>query len=162
MFHGPPLPLSPDVSLSALLAFTRPAEPLGAWVRACVPRQQVYTLRLPGRGPVLASSDLGLLLGRCAEVALREGEQTTVIPADTVIRWRALQVATATPHLPGIRRLRAEFPGMRVTAQGLLIPVGRRPAEEVLAGCLAGGVRVAGSRIVYVPPAHLPPLCAPP
>jgi hypothetical protein len=162
MIEGPPLPLSPDLPLSSLLASTRSAEPLGAWVRACVPQLQVYTLPFHTRGRVLASSDLGLLLGRCREIALREGERTTVLPADTVIRWRALQVVTATPHLPGVRRLRAQFPGMRMTVQGILIPIGRHSAEEVLAGCLCEGVRVAGSRVVYLPPAHLPPLCAPP
>ncbi|MEO8090952.1 MAG: hypothetical protein ABI703_11705 [Gemmatimonadales bacterium] len=98
---------------------------------------------------MLASSDLGFLLGCCEEVAVREGKRTVVLAADTVIQWRALQVAIATPYLPGLERLKALFPELQVTTNGFVIPLRRESPEEVLAYCLGEGVRVAGSRIVY-------------
>jgi hypothetical protein len=106
---------------------------------------------------VLASPDLGFLLSRCDHVALREGEQLVVLEAEKVIHWRALQVATATPYLPGVDRLRAQFPGLRPNAGGLVVPIRTRSPEDVLAECLAVGIQVAGSRIVYsVPPESEP------
>jgi hypothetical protein len=149
MFSGSPLPLSPDVPLSELLAFSRPPNQLGAWIRGSVSRLHIHKVPHCTHSRVLASSDLGFLLGRCAEVALREGERTVVLAAETVIQWRALQVATATPYLPGLERLRALFPRLQSTGNGLLIPVPTQSPEEVLAQCLAEGVRVTGSRIVY-------------
>jgi hypothetical protein len=165
MFHGPPLPLSPEVPLSELLAFTHPHRQLGAWIRGGVSRLHIH--RVPQGSPcsVLASADLGFLLGRCVEVAVREGERTIVLASEIVIGWRALQVATATPYLPGLDRLEALFPGLRSTTNGFLVPVGKESPEEVLALCLEEGVRVSGSRIVYggkggrchLPPPQLPP-----
>jgi len=104
------------------------------------------------RRPVLASTDLGFLLRRCAEVAVREGNRTIVLASETVIEWRALQVATATPYLPGLNRLEALFPGLRTTHSGFLVPVANRPVEDVLALFREEGMRVNGSRIVYLPP----------
>ena len=98
---------------------------------------------------MLASADLGFLLGHCTHVALREGERTIVLAAETVIQWRALQVATATPYLPGLERLRTLFPRLDAIGNGLLIPLHRRSPEEVLARCLEEGVRITGSRVVY-------------
>lgn len=115
-------------------------------------RLRIYYLRHDPPYLVLVSSDLGYLLGRCSEVALREGERTRVVPADMVIHWRALQVATATPHLPGIQRLLAQFPGMHASANGLLVPLRLLSPEEVLARCAVEGVRVTGSRVVYASP----------
>jgi hypothetical protein len=100
---------------------------------------------------VLASADLGFLLRRCVEVAVREGDRTIVLPSEMVIEWRALQVVTATPYLPGMDRLEALFPGLRSTPNGFLIPVVKWSAEEVLASCHEEGVGVTGSRIVYQP-----------
>ena len=104
------------------------------------------------RRPVLASTDLGFLLRRCAEVAFREGNRTIVLASETVIEWRALQVATATPYLPGLNRLEALFPGLRTSHSGFLVPVANKSAEEVLALFREEGMRVNGSRIVYLPP----------
>src|SRR5215210_3562914 len=101
MFAGAPLPLSPNVSLSHLLTLTRCAGPLGAWVSACRHRVRIYRSSQPALRQVLASSDLGFLLERCTQVAVREGSEVKVLPSDAVIYWRALQVATATPYLPG-------------------------------------------------------------
>jgi len=120
------------------------------------------------RCSVLASADLGFLLGRCVEVAVREGERTIVLASEMVIGWRALQVATATPYLPGLDRLEALFPGLRSTTDGFLVPVGKESPEVVLALCLEEGMRVSGSRVVYqprhphLPLLHLPPLQLPP
>lgn len=151
MFHGPPLPLSPDVSLSELLAFTRPPKRLGAWVRGSISRLHIHGVPHDSRCSVLASADLGFLLGRCVEVAVRERERTIVLTSETVIQWRALQVVTATPYLPGLDRLEALFPGLRSTSNGFLVPVGKDSPEEVLALCLEEGMRVSGSRVVYQP-----------
>ena len=149
MFLGPPLPLSPDLPLTELLACARPPGPLGAWVRPCIRALQVYQLSPVARRCVLASPDLGFLLARCQYVAVREGEQLIVLEAETVIQWRALQVATATPYLPGLARLQALFPGLHATTNGFLVPVRKESPEEVLALCLEEGMRVTGSRIVY-------------
>ena len=150
MFHGSPLPLSPDVPLSELLALTRPASQLGAWIRGRVSRLHIHRVPQGSRCSVLASADLGFLLSRCAEVAVREGERTIVLASERVIEWRALQVATATPYLPGLARLQAMFPGLQTTTSGFLVPVRNESPEEVLASCLEEGMRVSGSRIVYV------------
>ena len=149
MFHGPPLPLSPGVPLSQLLAFTRPASQLGAWIRGSVSRLHIHGVSQGSRCSVLASADLGFLLRRCVEVAVREGNRTIVMASERVIEWRALQVATATPYLPGLARLQELFPGLHASASGFLVPVRKESPEEVLALCLAEGIPVIGSRIVY-------------
>lgn len=152
MFHGPPLPLSSDVTLRELLGYGCPSSQLGAWIRGRVRRMHIHEVPPRLRRPVLASTDLGFLLRRCAEVAVREGNRTIVLASETVIAWRALQVATATPYLPGLNRLETLFPGLRTTHCGFLVPVANRPVEEVLALFREEGMRVNGSRIVYLPP----------
>ena len=149
MFAGAPLPLSPDVLLSHLLALTRHADPLGAWVSACRHRVRIYRMGQPTLHQVLASSDLGFLLGRCTRVAIREGCHVTVLPSQAVIHWRALQVATATPYLPGLERMRALFPRLQIASSGFRVPLQTESAEEVLARCVSEGLRVTGSRVVY-------------
>lgn len=149
MFHGPPLPLSPDVPLSDLLAYSHPPGQLGAWIRGSTHRLHIHKVPPSWRCPVLASTDLGFLLGRCEEVAVREGERTIVLASEAVIQWRALQVATAMPYLPGLERLRAVFPQLRASWNGLQIPIPTQSPEEVLARCLAEGIQITGSRIVY-------------
>lgn len=148
MFSGPPLPLTPELPLRELLANAHPPGPLGVWVKPCGCTLRVHQLSSPGRW-ILASSDLGFLLTRCNHVALREGKGLTVLRAERVIHWRAVQVATATPYLPGLARLQALFPGLVSTASGFLVPVGKESPEEVLALCIEEGLRVSGSRIVY-------------
>lgn len=160
MFQGPPLPLSPDVPLSELLAYSRPPRQLGAWIRGGISRLHVHKVPPHSRCSVLASADLGFLLRHCGEVALREGDRTIVLASETVIEWRALQVATATPYLPGVDRLEALLPGLRSAPYGFLVPVEKLSAEEVLALCLEEGVRVNGSRVVYQP--RDPSLCSEP
>jgi len=65
------------------------------------------------------------------------------------VQWRALQIATPTPSLPGLERLRRQFPTMRATPVGLVFPLETETPEEILARCVAEGVRVAGSVIMY-------------
>ena len=149
MFAGAPLPLPPHVPLSYLVALSSRADPLGAWVSACRHRIRIYRPAEPTPSQVLASSDLGFLLGRCARVAVRQGRHVRVLASETVISWRALQVATATPYLPGLERMRALFPRLYVTYGGFRVPLHTESAEEVLARCVSEGLRVTGTRIVY-------------
>jgi hypothetical protein len=120
-------------------------------VRPCARPLHIY--RIPHNenagGSVLASRDLGFLLTRCNRVVVREGERHLVLESETVIQWRALQVALATPYLPGLQRLLAVFPGLRPNSHGVMVPLRAQSPEEVLARCIAEGMQVAGSRIVY-------------
>lgn len=118
-------------------------------MRFCRRRVRIYRVERPFLRQVLASSDLGFLLGRCARVAVREGRQVKVLASEAVIGWRALQVATATPYLPGLERLRELFPRLYVTDSGFRVPLHTQSAEEVLARCASEGLRVTGSRVVY-------------
>jgi len=159
MFQGLLRPLPSHLSLRNLLYHTRSTETLGVWLSGCSQRQRIYAVRVAG-GSLHVSADLGLLLARCCRIAVRQGERPVVLEADTLLQWRALQVATAPPYLPGLARLRALFPGLHATTNGLLVPVRQESPEEVLALCVEEGVRVTGSRIVYVAPVpsfRLPP-----
>jgi hypothetical protein len=152
MFSGPPLPLQPDLPLNRL--FSRVCSPggLGAWVRCARNGVRIWGTGKSARCWVLVSPDLGFLLGRCSHIALREGTAAVVLEAESVIQWRTLQVATATPYLTGLQRLSAQFPGLHADGADLLVPLPTGSPEEVLAECLASGVQVTGSRIVYCLP----------
>ena len=148
MFSGPPLPLSPNLSLRQLFALAGEPGTLGAWVRSSVRSLHLY--EIAGHAcRVLLSPDLGFLLARCNRVALREGDQPVVLGTDVLIQWRALQVSTATPFLPGLERLRRVFPDLQVTMDTVVVPLGTRTPEEVLARCLAERVPVKRSRLLY-------------
>jgi hypothetical protein len=108
-----------------------------------------------GGCPVLISADLGFLLGRCSRVALREGNDLVVLEVELIIQWRTLQVLTGTPFLPGLERLKMQFPDLQVDPTGLSIPIPARSPEEVLAECLASGMQVTESRIAYLPPGRV-------
>jgi hypothetical protein len=149
MFAGAPLPLSPDVPLSRLLALTSHADPLGAWVGACRYRVRIYRLTQPTLRHTLASPDLGFLLRRCTQVAVRQDHHMIVLRSEEVLQWRTLQVATATVDSPGLERIRAVFPTLHPTRGGFQVPLRTGSAEEVLERCVSEGVRVTGSRIVY-------------
>lgn len=151
MFQGPLLPLSPHVTLRELLGHGRPPGQIGAWIRGAVSRLHIHMVPAHSGSSVLASADLGFLLRRCLEVAVREGNRTVVLASETVIGWRALQVATATPYLPGLDRLEAIFPGLQSIPNGFLVPVEKQSVEEVLAQCLEEGMQVRGTRMVYQP-----------
>jgi hypothetical protein len=149
MFQGPPRPISPGITLHQLLEHSRPSEPLGAWIQGSASRLHIHKVERCVRLRVLASTDLGFLLGRCAEIAVREGERAVILPAEMVIHWRALQVATAMPYLPDPQRLRGLFPGMHLSTSGFVVPLLGESPEAVLALCRAEGVGVCGSRVIY-------------
>lgn len=151
MFSGPPLPLPPDLPIRQLFAQARQPGILGAWVRGSTCALHLYEADGGATGPILVSPDLGLLLGRCNRIALREGEHSIVLDASTIICWRTLQVATGYPHLPGLERLAILFPGLLVDHGGFSVPIESHSADAVLAECLAQGLPVTGSRIVYFP-----------
>jgi hypothetical protein len=146
VFSGPPLPLSSDLPLQWLLRQVRPRAVLGAWVRQSTNKLQIHC-RTASR--ILVSADLGLLLRRCSRVAIREGTQPVVLQAELLIQWRVLQVVTATPYLPGLERLSDIFRTAHLDPTGFQIPIPTRTPEEVLGECLAYGIPVAGTRIVY-------------
>lgn len=152
MFSGPPLPLPHEFPLAQLLTLTQATKGVGAWVRGCPRQLRLHPTGLGRFGSVLISGDLGLLLGGCARVALREGAQPLVVEAEVLIQWRVLQVVTGTPYLPCPERLNEVFPGAQANHAGFFVPVESRPPEGVLADCLTHGIPVTGSRIIYRAP----------
>jgi hypothetical protein len=149
MFSGPPLPLSPATRLSELLPLIGSQGAVGAWLRGAGSAFCLHGILFGKQQAVLASSDLGLLLSRCNRVALREGDLPVVLGVDKILEWRALQVVTATPYLPGLKLLEQQFPGLQLNADGMLVPIRTHSPEEILSVCLTQGVRVAGTRVVY-------------
>src|SRR4051812_44414262 len=117
MFSGPPLPLPPHLPLSRLLAHAPSSGALGAWTRGCRYAFQVYDTGTSDCR-ILVSADLGLLIGRCSHVAVREGEELVVLEAEQLIEWRTLQVVTGTPFLPEPERLNAMFPRAHLDPNG--------------------------------------------
>jgi hypothetical protein len=81
-----------------------------------------------------------------------------VLEAELLIQWRVLQVVTGTPYLPGLERLSDIFRTAHLDPTGFQIPIPTRTPEEVLGECLAYGIPVAGSRIVYRAPASRRPV----
>jgi hypothetical protein len=151
MFEGPPLPLSSEHSVLQVVVQAPTHLALGAWVRGCAPGRRVVRIGCCAR-LVLFSPDLGFLLNRCDRVLLRERDRPVVLEVPVLIQWRALQVATATPFLPGLDRLRLLFPDLQVNRSSLRVPLGSQGPEEVLAGVLESGIQVSESRVVYVTP----------
>jgi hypothetical protein len=151
MLTGPPLPLPLDLPIKQLLALTYVHFSVGAWVRDG-PRE--LRLRLTGAGRrsrILISRDLGLLLRRCRRIVLRQESEAVVLEAEVLIRWRALQVVTGIPCLPGPQLLREIFPEAYFEETGFSMPILEHVPEEVLAECITHGIPVAESRIVYDP-----------
>jgi hypothetical protein len=149
MLSGPPLPLPHDIPLHQLLAYARQPGILGAWVRGSVRTLHLYEYASGASHFLLIGPDLGHLLSRCDRVALREGTHPIVLDTDAVIRWRVLQVVTATPHLPSLERLNEMFPGAHLTSTGFQIAISSRTPEHVLAECLSHGIPVRESRVIY-------------
>jgi hypothetical protein len=150
MFSGPPLPLEDELPLLELARLTSGLARAGAWVRN---RPRDTFLRLTSHGWscwLLVSKDLGRLLRHCRSIVLREGARPILLDAELVIQWRTLQVVTSTPYLPALDHLRDRFPGLRLTGAGLSVPIRGCSPEAVLAECLAWGIEVSGSRIVYL------------
>lgn len=141
------LPSTVPIRELAALAGAGPGV-FGIWVRSAGSRVRLYRLHLSGH-PVLVSSDLGNLLRQCRRVAVRQQGRIVALDITTLITWRVLQIITASPHLPELDRLQALLPELRVSGAGIRVPLGGRSAEEVLAACVAAGVRVAASRVGY-------------
>jgi len=149
MVAGPPLPLPPDIPLHLLLPHAGPPGTLGAWVRGSVRTLHLYEVSAAPPKRILIGPDLGQLLGRCERVALRKGPLAVVLDTEDVIRWRALQVVTAIPHLPSWERLNEIFPGAHANGSGFHVTISNHAPEHILAECLTHGIPVRESRIVY-------------
>jgi hypothetical protein len=153
---GPPLPIPSDYPLARLIELVKPIDlgrapsaGLGVWLRDVA---GALPMNVAARGRccrVLLSGDLGLLLGRCSHVVVREGSRPQVLPAEALIQWRALQVVTSMPCLPSLDRLQQIFPGAVFERAGFRVPVGSIAPEVVLAECLTQGITVTESRITY-------------
>jgi hypothetical protein len=102
---------------------------------------------------VLIDRDLGRLLERCPAVLVSLGAGVAIVPAEQLIRVRALQVVAGLPYTStytqSVQALCALFPDLRGSAAGLEIPLRQRSAEEVLAACAAAGTPILRSRVVY-------------
>jgi hypothetical protein len=153
MLSGPPLPLPHSILLNQLLAYARLPGTLGAWVRGSTQVIHLYQTSSATFGRILVDADLGRLLRHCERIVLRHRAEPVVLDAAVIIHWRALQVVTSSPHLPSQERLNEMLPGARLECYGFQVPLRSRAPECVLAACLAQGIRVMESRVVYWPPA---------
>jgi hypothetical protein len=150
MFPGSPARLRPTVPISSLLPLVHPGGVLGAWLRGCR-RPAAIRFKAPGGFKhLLAAEDLGYLLRRCGEVAVRDGERVTSVPAGVLIGWRVLEIVLAAPYLPAPDQLRALFPSARVREGVLALPIGLGSVEEALALCAVERLPVAATRIAYL------------
>jgi hypothetical protein len=98
---------------------------------------------------LLAATDLGYLLRRCARVVVRRGGAVLALEADRLIAWRTLQIVVGAPYLPQEHALRTIYPGLRVSAGRIALPIGLDGAEPALAACAAARVPVAATWIDY-------------
>jgi hypothetical protein len=149
MFSGPPLPLPSEFPLLQLIPLIHQRAQVGAWVRGAGADHRL-TIMANGRcATVVIGEDLGQLLCCCTHVVLRSTTGAVALPAEELIRWRALQVVIGTPHLPGPALLHDIFPGARLEPTGFSVPTTTRSPEEVLSECVRRGIPVTGSRVVY-------------
>src|ERR671921_949046 len=149
MFPGPPLPLSPEFPLFKLVQVIHHRRQVGAWIRGSGSRHRLTISAGDRCVAVVIGEDLGELLGCCAQVVLRVGAGVVVVPAELAIQWRALQVVTGMPHLPAAERLKQIFPDVEVDSTGFRVPTRSSSPEEILASCLAHGIQVMKTGIVY-------------
>jgi hypothetical protein len=150
MFPGSPARLRATVPLQSLLPLASPAGPLGVWARGCSRPAPVRCRGPDGVRHLLIAEDLGFLLCRCLEVAVRDGNRLVSLPAGVLLGWRVLEIVLAAPYLPAPDQLRALFPSARVREGVLALPIGLGSAEEALAVCAAERLPVAGTRIAYL------------
>jgi hypothetical protein len=155
---GPPLPVPSDYPLARLIDLVHPIDlgrapsgGLGVWLRDIAGTIPMYVAARGRCCRMLLSGDLGLLLGRCSHVVVREDPRPRVLAAEALIQWRALQVVTGTPCLPSPERLQEIFPGAVLDPAGFRVPVQSIAPEVVLAECLTHGITVMKSRITYGP-----------
>ena len=150
MFPGSPSRLRSAIPLHALIPFARPGVVLGVWLRGCGRPAAIRCRGPSGLRHLLAAEDLGYLLRRCGEIAVRDGERVTRVPAGVLLGWRVLEIVLAAPYLPSPDQLRALFPSARVREGVLVLPLGLGSAEEALAVCAVERLPVAGTRIAYL------------
>jgi hypothetical protein len=149
MLPGSPTPLLPAVPLRALLGLALPGEVLGAWVRGCHRVLRLQSVAI-GRGRrLLASHDLGCLLRRCNRIAVRDGSELAVLPAERLIAWRTLQIVIGAPYLPDLQQLRALYPGLRVSGRRIAVTIGPDSGQAALAACAGGRVPVLATWVDY-------------
>jgi hypothetical protein len=123
----------------------------GAWVRDSGPPHRL-TITAEGRSlAVTLGEDLGQLLQCCGRIVVRDGSVPLLVPAEALVRWRALQVVTGAPLPPFLERLKKIFPEAALDPAGFRTPTAGSSPEEILASCLAQGIPVMQSRIVYRP-----------
>ncbi|MGH7525117.1 MAG: hypothetical protein ACREMX_00275 [Gemmatimonadales bacterium] len=134
-----------------MLRLAGPGESLGVWVRMAGSAVELACSGRIGPNGLLLSGDLGYLLRRTGRVAVRDGDQVVVAPAERLIGWRALQVVLGAPYLPPPPQLRALFPEIRVRGPTISLPIGLGSAEEALAIFAAEGIPVVATRIEYLP-----------
>jgi hypothetical protein len=149
MLLGPPTQLLPAVPLRALMGLAPPGEVLGAWVRGCHRALRLHTAGFGHVRRLLAAHDLGFLLRRCGRIAIRDGSDIAVLPADRLIAWRTLQIVIGAPYLPDLQQLRALYPGLRVSGQRIAMTIGHDSGQAALAACAAGRVPVVATWIDY-------------
>jgi hypothetical protein len=145
MLPGAPSRVPPSFPLRRALGLAHPGDPLGAWVR-----MGRWPLHLRAGGcALLLSADLGYLLRRCTHVLVRDGEAAIALETDQLIAWRTLQIVVGAPYLPELRALRAMYPGLRVAAGRIGLPIGLDGAEPALAVCAASRLPVTATWIEY-------------
>ena len=149
MFPGSPARILPAWPLRCLLPLAAGRGVLGVWLRGCT-RPQAIRCRTPA-GPchLLAADDLGFLLRRCGQVALRDGVRVRLVPSAVLLGWRVLEIVLAAPYLPPPHLLRQLFPTARVREGVVGLPLGFGSAEEALALCASAGLPVSATRIAY-------------
>jgi hypothetical protein len=150
MFPGSPARLRPGVALRSLLSLAHPGAVLGVWVRGCRGPAAIRCRGPSGVRHLLAAEDLGYLLRRCGRIAVRDGEQITLVPSGVLLGWRVLEIVLAAPYLPAPGQLHALFPTARIREGVVALPLGLGSAEEALALCAAGQLPVTASRIGYL------------
>jgi hypothetical protein len=149
MCSGPPLPLSPDFPVHQLLSLVGQRQRAGAWVQGAGSAHRLIITAHGHCSAVIIGEDLGELIQCCDQIVLRGGIGAFVVASKAVMRWRALQVVTDRPQLPGPERLREIFPGAEIDSTGFKVPLESCSPEELLASCLARGIQVANTWIVY-------------
>ena len=149
MLSGAPLPLPPEFPLRRLLRIIGHEYRAGVWVRDSGPPHRL-TISADGRSlAVTLGQDLGQLLHSCRRIVVQQKSLPLLVSARELIRWRALQVVLDAPDPSFLQRLKEVFPEAELGPGGGRIPIRGSSPEEILASCLARGISVMESRIVY-------------
>jgi hypothetical protein len=139
----------PDLALASALAQPSAVSPLGVWFRGARRSLALVATLDCHAHLLLIDSDLGRLLRRCSAVLVRLGPDVAAVPADELIRVRALRIVAGLPYVPTIEALCALFPDSRDVPAGVEVPLRHRSAEEILAACATARTPILCSRVVY-------------